>query len=50
MVGCSSSEVLGERIGTHTSVEAAQALYDEIAGVLAERVVWSVNGEFAVME
>lgn len=36
VVGCSSSEVLGERIGTHTSVEVAEALYDGIAPVLAE--------------
>lgn len=37
VIGCSSSEVLGERIGTHTSVEVADALYDGIAPVLAEQ-------------
>lgn len=37
VVGCSSSEVLGERIGTHTSVDVAGALYDGIALVLAQR-------------
>lgn len=39
VIGCSSSEVLGERIGTHTSVEAAGVLYDGIAPVLAEHGV-----------
>ena len=37
VVGCSSSEVLGERIGTHTSVEAAEAVYEGIVSVLAPR-------------
>lgn len=36
VVGCSSSEVLGEKIGTHTSLEVAKALYDGIAGELTE--------------
>lgn len=35
VVGCSSSEVLGERIGTHTNVDVAGALYEGIAPVLA---------------
>lgn len=34
VVGCSSSEVLGENIGTHTSVDAAAAIYEGIAPVL----------------
>ena len=27
VVGCSSSEVLGEKIGTHTSLDVAEAIY-----------------------
>ena len=38
-VGCSTSEVCGETIGTHSSVEVAQALFDGIYGALAERGV-----------
>lgn len=37
VAGCSSSEVLGEKIGTHTSVDIAGALYDGIAAELASR-------------
>ena len=37
VVGCSTSEVLGEQIGTHTSVEIAEALYEGISSVLAPR-------------
>ena len=37
VVGCSSSEVQGDRIGTHTSVDVAGALYEGIAGVLDEK-------------
>ena len=37
VVGCSSSEVLGEQIGTHTSVEIAAALYEGIQGELVPR-------------
>jgi len=37
VVGCSSSEVLGERIGTSTSVETAKAIYWGIAPELARR-------------
>ena len=36
VVGCSSSEVLGNRIGTTTSVEAAEAVYRGMAPVLEE--------------
>ncbi len=39
VVGCSSSEVLGERIGTCTSVDAARALYLGIREALDERGV-----------
>ena len=35
VVGCSSSEVLGEKIGTHTSTDIAGALYEGIMSVLA---------------
>ena len=34
VVGCSSSEVLGEKIGTHTSTDIAGALYEGIMSVL----------------
>lgn len=34
VVGCSSSEVLGERIGTHTSMRVAPYLFDGIQSVL----------------
>lgn len=40
VVGCSSSEVLGEKIGTHTSVDVAGALYDGIATELSERGIF----------
>ena len=28
VIGCSSSEILGERIGTHTSLAVAEILYE----------------------
>lgn len=34
VVGCSTSEVLGEHIGTHTNTDVAGALYDGIRSVL----------------
>lgn len=40
VVGCSSSEMVGGQIGHDSSLEAAQALYEGIAPVLAERGVW----------
>lgn len=40
VVGCSSSEVLGEKIGTHTSMDVAGALYDGIAAELKKRDVF----------
>ena len=40
VVGCSSSEVLGERIGTHTSMDVAGALYEGIASEMKERGVF----------
>ncbi len=42
VIGCSSSEVMGERIGKGSSREAAQAIYDGIAPVLAERGIYLV--------
>ncbi|MBR7091998.1 MAG: TIGR01440 family protein [Clostridia bacterium] len=36
VVGCSSSEVLGEKIGSHSSMEAAAAVLDGIWPVLQE--------------
>lgn len=39
VVGCSSSEMVGERIGKGSSLEAAQAVYAAIAPMLAERGV-----------
>ena len=40
VVGCSSSEIVGGRIGKDSSLEAAQAVYAGIAPVLAEHGVW----------
>ncbi|MBO7681914.1 MAG: TIGR01440 family protein [Clostridia bacterium] len=40
VVGCSSSEVSGDRIGTATNVDVAQAIYNGIAPVLAQRGVF----------
>lgn len=42
VVGCSSSEVVGQTIGKGSSLEAAQAIYDAIAPVLAEEGVYLV--------
>ncbi len=36
VIGCSSSEMIGERIGKSSSMEAAVALYEAIAPVLSE--------------
>jgi uncharacterized protein (TIGR01440 family) len=40
VVGCSSSEIVGEKIGKGSSVEAADAVYEGIASVLAERGIF----------
>jgi len=40
VVGCSSSEVLGERIGTASSLEAAQAVFEGIYRVISERGIF----------
>ena len=40
VIGCSSSEVVGEKIGHGSSVEAAEAIYEAVAPVLSERGVY----------
>ena len=40
VIGCSSSEMVGERIGKGSSMEAAEALYAGVAPVLRERGVY----------
>ncbi|MCQ2451806.1 MAG: TIGR01440 family protein [Oscillospiraceae bacterium] len=40
VVGCSTSEVCGDRIGSNSSPEAAQALFEGIYGVLKARGVY----------
>ena len=39
VIGCSSSEMVGEKIGTHSSVDAANALADAILPLLNEKGV-----------
>ena len=40
VVGCSSSEILGEKIGTASSMDAAKAVVDGILPVLRERKIY----------
>lgn len=40
VIGCSSSEVVGERIGHGSSVEAAEAVYEAIAPILRENGIY----------
>ncbi len=40
VLGCSSSEMIGERIGTHSSADAAKALYDVLYTELRERKIY----------
>ena len=40
VVGCSSSEIVGERIGHGSSVEAAEAVYEAIATILKENGIY----------
>lgn len=40
VVGCSSSEIVGGRIGHASSLEAARAVFDGIYPVLRERGIW----------
>lgn len=42
VVGCSSSEVLGQTVGSHSSPEAAQAICDGLLSVLDERGIFLV--------
>ena len=43
VVGCSSSEIVGERIGKGSSLEAAEAGFDGIYPLLKERGIWLVS-------
>lgn len=40
VVGCSSSEVCGDRIGSNSNLEVAQALFKGIYGVLQEKGIY----------
>ncbi len=40
VIGCSSSEMVGQRIGKNSSMEAAVALYEAVAPVLAEKGIY----------
>ena len=40
VVGCSSSEIVGETIGHGSSLEAAEAVFEEIARVLSGRGIY----------
>lgn len=40
VVGCSSSEIIGERIGKNSSAEAALAVYEGIVPVLKEQGIY----------
>lgn len=40
VVGCSSSEVCGDKIGTHSSLETAQAVFQGIYDVTKERGIY----------
>lgn len=37
VVGCSSSEIVGQKIGTCSSLEAAEAVFDSLMDILKER-------------
>jgi uncharacterized protein (TIGR01440 family) len=40
VIGCSSSEIVGETIGHGSSLEAAEAVYEAIAPILAEKGIY----------
>jgi uncharacterized protein (TIGR01440 family) len=40
VIGCSSSEIVGEKIGKGSSLEAARAVYEGVAPVLNERGIY----------
>ena len=44
LIGCSSSEILGDQIGTATNLDSANAVFDGIIPVLEE------NGIFAAAQ
>ena len=41
VIGCSSSEILGDQIGTATNMDSANAVYDGIIPVLKERGIFA---------
>ncbi len=43
VVGCSSSEIMGEHIGKGSSMEAAEAVFEGIYPLLKERGIWLVT-------
>ena len=40
VVGCSSSEIIGKKIGNHSAFEAAKAVFEGIYPVLCERGIY----------
>ncbi len=40
VIGCSSSEIVGEKIGHGSSVEAAEAVYEAVAPILREKGIY----------
>ena len=40
VLGCSTSEVGGDRIGTHSSMDVAAAIYDGFFDLLKEKGIW----------
>jgi len=40
VVGCSTSEVTGSKIGTDSNMDVAQEIFDGISGVLAEKGIY----------
>lgn len=40
VIGCSSSEMVGEKIGTHSSVDAANALAETVLPILKEKGIY----------
>ncbi len=40
VVGCSSSEIVGEKIGKGSSIDAAKAVYEAMSPILAEKGIY----------
>ena len=40
VIGCSTSEIIGDKIGTHSSIDAAKALYDGFYDMLNEKGIY----------